>query len=208
MSIILNILAKLKSNTNLILIVIVLGVFGYLVVSNNIMSKKLHLLNIVNEQLKVNQEILTNNSKEYVKLSDLNEFKQKMDSTTSAILKEQKIKPRWVDELIQTHVVYNNTDTTIVNTIYNQMSGLYEWSANRDCIDVEGYVYIDPSELVDVGLTRTSADITVTGVKYLKRTKTFKILGMTLFRYGPKAVLVTSASDCGESSTTITEIEK
>lgn len=208
MNILLNILAKLKNNTNLILIIIVLGAFGYLIVSNNIMSKKLHLLNIVNEQLKVNQEILINNSKEYVKLSDLNEFKQKMDSTTAAILKEQKIKPKWVDELIQTHVVYNNTDTTIVNTVYNQMSGLYQWSANRDCIDVEGYVYIDPSELVDVGLTRTSADITVTGVKYLKRTKTFKFLGMPIFRYGPKAVLVTSASDCGESSTTITEIEK
>lgn len=208
MNILLNILAKLKNNTNLILIIIVLGAFGYLIVSNNIMSKKLHLFNIVNEQLKVNQEILINNSKEYVKLSDLNEFKQKMDSTTAVILKEQKIKPKWVDELIQTHVVYNNTDTTIVNTVYNQMSGLYQWSANRDCIDVEGYVYIDPSELVDVGLTRTSADITVTGVKYLKRTKTFKFLGMPIFRYGPKAVLVTSASDCGESSTTITEIEK
>ena len=172
------------------------------------MSKKLHLLNIVNEQLKVNQEILVNNSKEYVKLSDLNDFKQKMDSTTAAILKQQKIKPKWVDELIQTHIVYNNTDTTIVNTVYNEMSGLYQWSANRDCVDVEGYVYVDPSELVDVGLTRTSVDIKVTGVKYLKRTKTFKIFGATIFRYGPKAVLVTSASDCGESSTTITEIEK
>ena len=63
MSILLNILAKLKNNGNLILIVIVLGVFGYLIVSNNIMSKKLHLLNIANEQLKVNQEILINNSK-------------------------------------------------------------------------------------------------------------------------------------------------
>lgn len=201
-------ISKLKTNSSLILILIILGAFAYLVVSNNIMSKKLQLLNVVNEQLKANQEILISNSKEYVKLSDLNEFKQKMDSTTAAILKEQKIKPKWVDELIQTHVIYNNTDTTIVNTVYNEMSGFYEWSANRDCIDVEGYVYIDPSELVDVGLTRTSADVTVTGVKYLKRTKTFKVLGLPIFRYGPKLVLVTSASDCGESSTTITEIEK
>jgi len=201
-------IAKIKINTNTILVLLVAGVFFYLIISNDVMSKKIDILKGLNEQLQVNQDILINNSKEYVKLSDLNEFKQKMDSTTAAILKEQKIKPKWVDELIQTHVVYNNTDTTIVNTVYNQMSGLYQWSANRDCIDVEGYVYIDPSELVDVGLTRTSADITVTGVKYLKRTKTFKFLGMPIFRYGPKAVLVTSASDCGESSTTITEIEK
>jgi len=203
-----NLFSKIKLSTNTILLVLVVGVFAYLIISNNVMSKRIDMLKVVNEQLKVNQEILINNSKEYVKLSDLNEFKQKMDSTTAAILKEQKIKPKWVDELIQTHVIYNNTDTTIVNTVYNEMSGFYEWSANRDCIDVEGYVYIDPSELVDVGLTRTSADITVTGVKYLERTKTFKVLGLPIYRYGPKSVLVTSASDCGESSTTITEIEK
>lgn len=210
-ALILRIISKLKANATLIFILLGIAVFGYLVITNRTLSKKVDNLRAFNAQLEANQQVLIEGSKEYVKLSDLKEFKEQMDSTTDAILKAQQIKPKWVDEVVKTTVIYNNTDTTITNTIYNNLSGVYDWKVVKDCINTEGYVTLietNDSTNVDVAITKQSATFNITGVKYEKKTKEFKIFKKTIFRYGPRAARVTSSSDCGEVETVITEVQK
>jgi hypothetical protein len=190
---------------------IVVLAMGYLIIANSILTKLVKNQTIEIAQLKTNQDMLIEGSKEYVLKSDLSDFKEKMDSTTTAILKAQKIKPKWVDELIKTEIQYISNDTTIVNTIYQPESGVYEWEVKKDCIDTEGYVVVNSkrdSTDVDVAITDQKFNVTVTGVKYGRRTKEFKIFKSTIFRYGPRVALVTSVSNCGKSETTITEITK
>lgn len=190
---------------------IVVLAMGYLIIANSILTKLVKNQTIEIAQLKTNQDMLIEGSKEYVLKSDLSDFKEKMDSTTTAILKAQKIKPKWVDELIKTEIQYISNDTTIVNTIYQPESGVYEWKVEKDCVNTEGYVVVNSkkdSTDVDVAITKQGFEVSVTGVKYGRRSKEFKIFKATVFRYGPRVALVTSVSNCGKSETTITEITK
>ena len=151
---------------------------------------------------------LRKEKKNYVEIiSDFREFTAKMDSTTKAILKLQQIKPKWVNELIQTHYYYINHDTTITQATPTINPGVYNWEIKEKCIETKGYVVVGDS-LPKVAITNQLVNVDITGVKYTRREKTFKMLGLKIFRYGPKEVLITTKAGCGEAQTTITQIEK
>jgi len=187
--------------------IIVLAFMAYFAISYNVLKDEVSMLRRQTTQSNIAIDSLLSNSQNFVKISDLRQFEQKMDSSTRKVLNEFKIKPKWVSDVIQTTYIYNNYDTTITNTVLNPITGYYDWKVDRDCINTEGFVIVNPDS-VKVGITTQEVNISSVTVKYQKKSEEFKLFGKVLFRYGPKQVLVNAKSDCGEIKQVITEIQK
>ena len=198
-----------KTRISLIIGTTVILTFAYLLVNTIILKNKLEYSEKVRIQNQTALVKLEDGLKDYVKISDLRDFKNHMDSITTSIIKQQEIKPKWVNELIKTEVIYESYDTTIINGEAYPVTliGTHDWNVTKDCIYTEGYVDIT-KDSVEVAITKQKASFEITGVKYTRRNKQFKILGLSIFRYGPKEVLVSTKSNCGESNTVITQIDK
>jgi hypothetical protein len=152
------------------------------------------------ERLERNQEQLLNENAEYrkVTLTD-DEFKKAITRKVDSLLKEMKLKPKFVTNVIENHYYHGDTSSHTLPTTPQTYDGykVYTFNDTASCFKIGGFVrtFLTGDPLVTINQRKFNNESTQ--IDYIRRSH--KFLG--IIPYGPWKGEAQIFNTCGTTET-------
>jgi len=157
----------------LIIIIVVLGGFGYLQYNQNQKHKK--------DAARWEQNF--SETSKQVKQIDLTlkEFKKGIDIKTDSILKIAKIKPKNVTQITNYNTYYTDTNITVIKPDFDAKTKSYPFVDNTGCFEFRGFMELD-SLGPELNVTERIFFSDFTEIEFIKK-DTIHFLGLNLVKW-------------------------